>query len=535
MFVMNMLTPFKEDDMALAMVPCGSLGQICTSWLDHYVTTNGRFADVVAVLFCVFLGKTAFNVCNALMFGLMAHLLSLLATGRRSVMVLSLWLAFVGCCFPIPGETMLWLAGSCNYLWGITASLLLTHYLLTTHHRRLTVARAVVLMTAAMVAGCFNEATSFGFLGGYVLYGVCNRRQINRRTVVAVLGYLLGVLIIVASPGIWDRVSMGEVVLDLSPGELLSMRWQILSGHMVRFITPALAVLVGLAVCFSSHRKDVKQSLWPYVFLCMLVVMFALGVPHDRAYAPMATIAFLIVARPVHLILGQRRRLRAAVVLLALAAAGWACAHALHDVKAYKTIEDGILAEIRQAPRQAVLHERHIGLNWRFVRPLPFVSSGFFWREDVYCDYFDKDNVQFVSDSIYDRYHSGRLLEGAKVMPLTTDRPDIADTVLAFDDQDYMVVMANVDTLPHTLQQAEYQIAVDVNKLNAKQRAHHQQHGMPVRSKSCGFYPLYYQGHLLWIFPPVDEKIERVVFPIDHKLPATEVTITWRQEDDSKS
>ena len=132
---MNVLTPFKEDDMGFTFIdgvwtPVNSLGDFLQSCRNHYVGTNGRLADLIPALFAAFLGKGAFNVCNTIVFGLMAHLVSLLSTGRRSLLALTAFLACVGCCFPVPGQTLLFVAGSCNYMWAVTASLLLVYYLM---------------------------------------------------------------------------------------------------------------------------------------------------------------------------------------------------------------------------------------------------------------------------------------------------------------------------------------------------------------------------------------------------------------------
>ena len=132
--VMNFLTTLKEDDMLFTLVegvwtPVSSLADAVRSHIYHYGHTNGRLADIVPEFFCGLAGKTAFNVCNTLVFVTLLHLLSLVVTGRRSVLVVALFLAVVGTCFPVPGETMLWIAGSANYLWAITLSLALVYYL----------------------------------------------------------------------------------------------------------------------------------------------------------------------------------------------------------------------------------------------------------------------------------------------------------------------------------------------------------------------------------------------------------------------
>ena len=150
-FVMNWLTTLKEDDMAFSLVegvwiPVRSLIDVVRSHANLFVDANGRTANLVAALFCGLLGKAAFNVCNTLVFGALAHLLSLLATGRRSLLALSMFLVAVGTCYPVPGETMLWLDGSCNYLWAITLSLALICYLQRNHSGRLGWGRALLLL-----------------------------------------------------------------------------------------------------------------------------------------------------------------------------------------------------------------------------------------------------------------------------------------------------------------------------------------------------------------------------------------------------
>jgi hypothetical protein len=190
---MNVLTPFKEDDMLHSMVigdltPINSVSDLLHCWWNKYLITNGRSSDMVAELFCGLLGKPLFNVLNTLMFGLLAHVVSLLATHRRSLLAQGLLYACIGTCYPVPGETMLWLAGSCNYLWTITASLWFLYYLLHHPSKRMGWGKSILFFLGAMLAGAGNEATSFGLLAGMVLYYAFNRRQIDRTVIVGMAG-----------------------------------------------------------------------------------------------------------------------------------------------------------------------------------------------------------------------------------------------------------------------------------------------------------------------------------------------------------
>ena len=319
-YIMNCWTSFKEDDMEFSLLRDAGLMDFLRAQYDHYMTANGRCADFFATLFCAYLGKPLFNVVNTLMFAGMAHLVSLLSTGRRSVLVLALFIAYVGLWFPVPGQTMLFVAGSCNYMWAIVASLLMV-YLLRKYSRqpRPGKIKTILLILLAFVAGNFNEATSFGFFGGLVLYYLFNRKEINRTVVLVLLSYLAGLVVIMGSPAAWQRAST-SVVVDLSFKDLLMSRAYIFAKMMVRIVAPALAVLVGCVMLVKKSVRPLLQCLWTYILPCLMLLMIALGYLYDRAYAPMATVGFIILDMVIDNLPPRRCEVRRAVMILSLAA-----------------------------------------------------------------------------------------------------------------------------------------------------------------------------------------------------------------------
>ena len=447
-YIMNCWTSFKEDDMEFSLLRNAGLMDFLRAQYDHYMTANGRCADFFATLFCAYLGKPLFNVVNTLMFAGMAHLVSLLSTGRRSVLVLALFIAYVGLWFPVPGQTMLFVAGSCNYMWAIVASLLMV-YLLRKYSRqpRPGKIKTILLILLAFVAGNFNEATSFGFFGGLVLYYLFNRKEINRTVVLVLLSYLAGLIVIMGSPAAWQRAST-SVVVDLSFKDLLMSRAYIFAKMMVRIVAPALAVLVGCVMLVKKSVRPLRQCPWTYILPCLMLLMIALGYLYDRAYAPMATVGFIILAMVIDSLTAQRSVVRLAVIILCLAVSALYYPPRMKVLRDLKQFEDRIASDISQAPSQAVLHEYVFNGSSPFATPLRYVSREFFNRESTYRAYFGKENVQFVDDSVYARYHEGRLLDGAKPMPMVSDRPEIADTVLLIAGQDYMIIPVKGDTLP---------------------------------------------------------------------------------------
>lgn len=529
--VMNVLTTFKEDDLAFSLIegvwtPIDSLWDLARSHANHYVDSNGRTANLVASLFCGLLGKPFFNVCNTLVFGLLAHVLSVLTTGRRSLLALSMFLAMVGTCFPVPGETMLWLDGSCNYMWAILFSLMLAWYLGRDHDVPLSRGRAVALFLASFVAGSFNEATTFGFFAGWCLYYAVNRHRFDRTVALVLAGYLLGMLLIVASPGAWQRASSGEIVTHLALPDLLASRWYIFSEKMWRFYLPVAALAVGVVALFLRKGEVVFRSQWTYILLSLALVMCALGVLHERAYSPLVTVAFIIVVMALWTLLERWPRARAIIVVPCLLLAGFTFGRGLGVLSSYKAYDDQIVSEIKAAPRQVVLLERRFDGYSRFVKPMNYHSTEFFGHEVVYCGYYDKDNVQFVADSVYARFNSGRLLDGATVMPLKSDRPDVVKEILEVEGQDYMIAVLSLDTLPLTPQTARYYFAVPDVAMPPSERERRRNYGLVTDYSPRGFYPLSYQGENVLIFPKMDSATSRIVFPLAYDVSLGEVTIS---------
>ena len=528
--VMNVLTTLKEDDLGFSLVDgewtrIRSFADVLRSMHNHIVGTNSRTADVIALLFCSVFGKIVFNVCNTLVFGLLCHLLSLLSTGRRSLLALTAFVTCVGTCYPVPGETMLWLAGSCNYMWAITASLLMVWCLLR-HSPDMGWGGTILMAVGAVVAGSFNEATSLGFLAGICVYYAVNRRLVDRTVIVTFIGYLLGVLIILSSPAAWERAANGGIVVDLGMKDLFSSRWLIFTERLWHFIVPVVTFAVGVIAMFKARwRKAVLHSMWSYVFVALALLMLVLGLMNERAYSPLATVALIIVVCVADRLLVSRQWLRLVFVVIGLLLSVFTWWRGIMVLRDYKAFNDQTVSEIVASPEQAVLRVRQFDGYSRFIKPMNYNSVNFYAQGVTYCGYYGKDNVQFVPDSVYERVHSERLLDGAVRVPVTTDRPDVVDSVLAVHGQYYMAVMLNTDTVPHTFQTARYYISPLTNGMSAEEKNRRESYGLVTDYNPCGFFPLRYQGRTILIMPFMSNHTSRVVFPIALGFDAPEVTL----------
>ena len=504
--------------------PVRSLYDVIRSHANLFVDANGRTANLVAALFCGLLGKGTFNVLNTLVFGALTHLLSRLSTRRCSLLALSMFLVAVGTCYPVPGETLLWLDGSCNYMWAITLSMALICYLQHAKNGTIGWGKALGVMAFSIVAGSFNEATSFGFLLGMATWLASNRDRWSRRTALAIAGYLLGVVIIVASPGAWNRAATGDISVNMGLADLLHSRCYIFSEKMMRFYLPIAAAVVGFAALLLKRATSVKQSVWTYIFLGLALVMFALGQTAERSYAPLCTVALLILMMAADRVLRQWKWCRVAAIVVCLGLAGFTAARGVVELKRYKVYNDQAMNEIITASDQAVLRQRLYNGYSRFIKPMNFISSSFFAHEDIYRAYFGKKNVQFVNDSVYNRYHEGRLLQGAHLHADGTrnsNHPELIGDIYFIENQNYIAIEFKANKFPGSFQTAEFHknnavtaMHEELDSATAKELQRRRNYGITIDYDPVGFYPLEYQGKCYLICKAPDASVGRIVFPL---------------------
>ena len=500
--ILNIHTTLKEDDLIHTTVfgtdgrePVNNLLDLMRSLWNHYKWQNGRAANIPDFLFNGLLGKPLFNVCNTLMFGLMAHVVSRLSTGRNSVAVLAMLFAYIIAAWPVPGETLMWLAGSCNYLWSMTASLLFIAYLM--HHRNGKPGwmLGIVVAVLSFLAGAANEGTTMGVGLGLVLYYLFNRRKVDRAVVIAMAAYLLGIVWLISSPGIWQRAS-SDIVLDAGPMQLLRERLVLLADRSVMFITPIAAAVLGLvAIVKNGVKKTFTDAPWAFIYLSMMAFVFAVGMFSLRMYCPVSLIAFIVMAMVLDYLFKRWRWLTVPVVIAGLAVCAYKVPSNIRTVKRYEAFFERAERDIKECDSpHAIFKVHHFDGYSRFIKLFYLDSWNYYIYADLLCQHYGKKNIQFVSDSVYNRYHSGRLMDGASPVKFSTTHPGDVMDVFSFSDQDYTAVKMRGDSVMPT-----YQFAQTVDT--------HGQAMLPIF-----YYPLRYQDHVYYLFPEIGDTVSSVTF-----------------------
>lgn len=220
-FVYNFLTPYMSDDYfyKIEVRQAQNLLDLVRQQYGEYISNSGRVIGQFNVRLSLVFGKQLFNVVNSLMFTGLALLIYANIRRRKKydILVLLLTITFMWKFTVDFGQTMLWICGSCNYLWGSVIILgfvtFFRHLLGKAERIRHPILVAVGTFFFAIAAGWCNENTSGGGLLLVLLFGAnfwYDRKKEGKKSFfpfmgAAVFGICCGLLGMVSAPGVQSR------------------------------------------------------------------------------------------------------------------------------------------------------------------------------------------------------------------------------------------------------------------------------------------------------------------------------------------
>ncbi len=305
----NILTPLMSDDFLFNPPSPYTLLDLLKEEYNNYMTWNGR--SVVQFIMHVFLlfPKWIFNILNSLCFILLTFLIYWNITGRKkydfvTYTLINLMLWQFGISFD---QTILWLSGACNYLWGIVIILGFVTFFRYKTEQPDTIKHEKILPIGVFFFGVFagwcNENTSGG--GFLLILFFCityyqKNKKISAWMITGALGMLTGLLFMVMAPGNSIRGTLNQT--EESHEGILGLvgRFLKINEAVEQHLFPMLIVVIFLTVYFVLRQKNVKALTTPLVFVFVaLATSYALiftPQPMDRAYfgaGIFVTIAFV--------------------------------------------------------------------------------------------------------------------------------------------------------------------------------------------------------------------------------------------------
>ena len=278
-FARNLLIPISADDYVYRFIwnaetfhgksndwiPIESLGDIFNSQIEHYLHWGGRSIAHFFVQFFMWQGKIYFDFANTIIFVIFVILILKLAKSRKFLYALiGLWIAL-----PQFVPTMLWLTGSCNYLWMTTLQIGFLFAL--TENRK-------IMIPLGIFAGWSNEAGAISILILSLIHLRTKKEPIECREILGLISFSIGLILLIFAPGNFERGgSIGSHFID----------------NFQSFATIIFNSLPLIVLCLMNLKSRVKIFLFGG-FIAPTALLFSPEFPTRAAF--ISPVLFLIGA-----------------------------------------------------------------------------------------------------------------------------------------------------------------------------------------------------------------------------------------------
>ena len=294
----NMLHPLKENAQRV-----NSFSDIAESLWSHYFTWGGRIPAHVLVQFFVWQGKGLFNFLNALAFVFLILEIYWFSLGGRITFQLKAgrlaWIFFgMWACCPEVSETVLWLTGSCNYLWMM---LVLLTFLLPYVRDYFSIGKmpekaAPFMMFFGILAGWTNETAISAvilLLTAYEYY-LYREKKLQAWMVCGEVGLCIGYALMLLAPGNFARTLAEGRSFNLDSFGMNLAVWGIVLAFQ-------FVLWYSLRVLWFRKERSVENKLYlRYVRFFMLLSILSSGIMLFSPYYPFRSVfsstVFLLIA-----------------------------------------------------------------------------------------------------------------------------------------------------------------------------------------------------------------------------------------------
>ncbi len=275
-YVYNLLTPYWSDDYIYAFEArqASSLWDLIKQQYGEYLSNSGRVIGQFNIRLSLLGSKHIFNVINTAMFGALVLLMygNIRRRKKYDIVMLLFILLFLWRYTVDFGQTMLWICGSCNYLWGSVFILgfvtLCRHLLENIDKVKHPALVATGVFFFGVLAGWCNENTSGGGLLLILMFGanfVWDRKKAGSKKIypfmiTAVAGMCLGILGMISAPGVRSRsatMSAGEYTGVI--GLLSRIYKTTMTVEELFFELLVLFIIVTVLLVLQQKLKDWQQ------------------------------------------------------------------------------------------------------------------------------------------------------------------------------------------------------------------------------------------------------------------------------------
>ncbi|MCL2186379.1 MAG: DUF6056 family protein [Treponema sp.] len=287
-FLLNVYTPLIADDYSYSS-GINTVSDIFISQYHHYFYWGGRNVAHFFVQFWLLAGKAYFNIANTIVYCFFILLVQFHVYGtlKKNPFFFIIFNIIFWFSIPAWGQNILWLTGSCNYLWTTTIIL----FFLVPYRKKydnvdfkMNKIFSVLFIIVGVFAGWCNEnsgAAILFFLLSYFVFKIINKDKFSLFEVSGFLGFLIGYILLIAAPGNYVRLEiirpMNSNPYDFSIPLVLINKFISITGMMFKYFQPFIFFLLGFFICMMIYKIRFNKNLLSDKILIFYAFAFLAG------------------------------------------------------------------------------------------------------------------------------------------------------------------------------------------------------------------------------------------------------------------
>ena len=297
-YVYNVFTPLMSDDLLFDTSIYHSFMDILKQEYWQYMNWNGRSVLQILTKIFTILPKSVFDICNSMCYVAAMLVIYWNIKGKKSYDIflyvlinLCVWVFCVDF-----SQTILWLAGACNYLWGIFIILsfiaVYRYYLEKGAEIKNKVLAGILLFVTGMLAGWGNENTSGGAILIILLFTAkyyYENKKVEKIMLSGIIGSVIGFLFLLLAPGNAVRSAMVTAEEEYSGIAAYVSRGLKVLKAMDDYLLVYVVVICLLGAYFYYNREykliDFAQTaIFAFASVATAAVLIMTAEPMARAY-----------------------------------------------------------------------------------------------------------------------------------------------------------------------------------------------------------------------------------------------------------
>lgn len=279
MFILNYLTPHLADDFVYS--GSKNILEVFKNEYYQYMHWGGRSVVHSIARTFLMLPKIWFNLINPLVYILLTLLIYIFSSSKEKEHSITRYIfinILIWLFMPRYGQTILWLVGANNYLWGTTIilSFLVPYYCFIVFDKfnNKNKFMPVFMLILGVIAGWCNENTSGGsvlLVIAFLLISYIYKNSITPWMITGLIGNVIGLAFMVLSPG---NNSRADQVQDMPFISKIATNLIAVSENIKNDSTPLIIIFLILFIITFFTNKNKLMNIFSAVFTLTSLATF---------------------------------------------------------------------------------------------------------------------------------------------------------------------------------------------------------------------------------------------------------------------